>query len=277
MPAPSAAVVLDSFSAVILTGGSSGIGKSFLEHMAKVCPNALICNLSRSQPPRVHSPVQQELKVRHFSCDLSREEEVNAAMTEALAAIEQEAGEGRVLLVNNAGFGAYGRYPDIATSTQLAMVDVNIRAVLDLTARVLPVLTQRGGAIINVASTAAFQPTAYLATYGATKSFVLHWSLALAEELRGSGVQVLAVCPGPTRTSFFQRAGWTGGGATPPGQEAEAVVRQAWAALRAGRTLVVTGWKNKVMTALSSKLPKAFGARIAAFVLARYRRPKDAV
>ena len=89
----------------------------------------------------------------------------------------------------------------------MEMLDVNIDAVVQLTAGMLPLMRVRGGAVVTVASTAAFQPTPYLAAYGASKAFVLHWSLALNEELRGTGVRALAVCPGPTATDFFHRAG----------------------------------------------------------------------
>lgn len=156
------------------------------------------------------------------------------------------------------------------------MIDLNVRALVDLTARLMPVLRERGGVVVNVASTAAFQPTAYLATYGATKAFVLHWSLALNEELRGTGVRALAVCPGPTATQFFQRAGMQEGAVGEAlGQTSEEVVVEAWRAVERGRALVVTGWKNKVLSAVSSKLPKVLGARVAAKVLERFRLKKS--
>jgi len=152
------------------------------------------------------------------------------------------------------------------------MLDVNMRAPVQLTAHLLPHLRARGGAVINLASTASFQPTAGMATYGATKAFLLHWSLALGEELRGSDVQVLAVCPGPTATEFFRTAGlaYT---VTPGfiGQTPEQVVAASFRALAAGKALVVSGWKNKVLAALSSMAPKALAARVAARVIARYR------
>jgi len=152
------------------------------------------------------------------------------------------------------------------------MIDVNVRAVVELTSRLLPILKARGGAIITVASTAAFQPTPYLATYGATKAFVLHWSLALNEELRGTGVRTMALCPGPTSTEFFKRAGLKEGAVSDSfGQTCEEVVYAALEALAKGRPMVVSGWKNKVMSAVSSKLPKAFITRLSAKILGKYR------
>jgi uncharacterized protein len=272
MPALTASPALDNFTAVVVTGGSSGIGKSFIEHTGKLYRNALICNLSRSQPRRDFTQGPGELKLRHVACDLADPPALGAAAERVLALLQSDAPAGPILLINNAGFGGYGCFPDPSRAHQLGMIDLNVRAVVDLTARLLPALLARGGAIVNVASTAAFQPTAYLATYGATKAFVLHWSLGLREELRGRGVHVLAVCPGPTSTQFFRRAGLRQG--TVPdafGQSSDQVVRESLSALRRGRTLVVTGWKNKLMATVSSKLPKVLITRVSAAVLARVR------
>jgi short-subunit dehydrogenase len=152
------------------------------------------------------------------------------------------------------------------------MVDVNVRAVVQMTGALMPALKARGGVVITVASTAAFQPTPYLATYGATKAFVLHWSLALNEELRGTGVSTLALCPGPTSTDFFQRAGLEKGSVPNMfGETSEKVVLAALRAVASGKTVVVSGWKNKVMTAAVTKLPKALVARLAGIALGHYR------
>ena len=261
------------YAAVIVTGGSSGIGKSFIELIAKLHPGVVICNLSR----RVPDINLSQLKLRHVPCDLSSHDDVSAGADAVLRILTNEAPEGPVLLINNSGFGAYGVFPEPNLGHQLEMMDVNMRAVVDLTGRLLPCLKSRSGAIITVASTAAFQPTPYLAAYGATKAFVLHWSLALNEELRGSGVRTLAVCPGPTSTEFFRRAGLKQGAvADSLGQTTEEVVEESLRALARGKAQVVTGWKNKVMTAVSAKLPKPLVARISAKVLARWRLSKVA-
>jgi short-subunit dehydrogenase len=179
---------------------------------------------------------------------------------------------GRILLINNSGFGAYGHFPEPNLEHQLELIDVNIRGLVDLTGRLLPLLKARGGAILNLASTAAFQPTPYMASYGASKAFVLHWSLALDAELRGSGVHALAVCPGPTTTNFSKRAGLQSGSVSPAlSMTCEEVVMMSLRALAAGRSQIVTGWKNKVTAFVGSKLPKPFVARMAAKVLGRYQ------
>lgn len=259
------------FSAVVVTGGSSGIGKSFIEHIATLHPGVFICNLSR----RVPDINLSQLNLRHVPCDLSNDEGPSAAAGAVLSLLKEHAPSGPVLLVNNSGFGAYGAFPEPNLAHQLEMIDVNVRAVVELTGLLLPCLKERGGVIVTVASTAAFQPTPYLAAYGATKAFVLHWSLALNEELRGTGVRALAVCPGPTSTEFFRRAGLKQGSvADSLGQTTDEVVRESLAALAKGKAFVVTGWKNKLLSAFSSKVPKALVTRIGAKVLARWRLSK---
>jgi hypothetical protein len=138
----------------------------------------------------------------------------------------------------------------------------------------LPILRARGGAIINVASTVAFQPTPFAATYGATKAFVLNWSIALNEELRGTGVRALAVCPGTTRTEFFQRAGVGGAERAPFAMSSEEVAEIGLRALAAGRAQVVTGWRNKVMTFAGSKVSKPLAAKVSGKVIAGLRGGK---
>ncbi len=259
------------YAAVVVTGGSSGIGKSFIKLVATLHPGVLICNLSR----RVPDINLSQLNLRHVPCDLSAHDAVSTGADAVLRILNDEAPEGPVLLINNSGFGAYGHFPEPDLGHQLEMLDVNVRAVVDLSGRLLPCLKTRGGVIVTVASTAAFQPTPFLATYGATKAFVLHWSLALNEELRGTGLRTLAVCPGPTSTEFFRRAGLKQGSvAKSHGQTTDEVVHEALCALAKGRAQVVTGWRNKLMTAVSSKLPKPWVTWISAKVLARWRLSK---
>jgi short-subunit dehydrogenase len=183
-----------------------------------------------------------------------------------------DAPSGGILLINNSGFGIYGRFPEPGADQQLEMVEVNVSAVVQMTAALLPSLKARGGAIMTVASTAAFQPTPFLATYGATKAFVLHWSLALNEELRGTGVRTLAICPGPTSTDFFKRAGLSMGSVPNMfGETSEKVVLASLRALASGRSMVVSGWKNKLMTAFVTKFPKPLVARLAGLALGHFR------
>jgi uncharacterized protein len=266
MPSPKTA--LTNISAVVITGGSSGIGKSFIELCGRLRPELVFCNLSRRKPDIGNS----QLKLRHVSCDLSDPAEVERGIAEVADFLAVDAPTGRILLVNNSGFGVYGLFPRPDAGQQLGMIDLNLRAVVQMTAALMPTMKARGGVILTVASTAAFQPTPFLGTYGATKAFVLHWSLALNEELRGTGVSTIAVCPGPTSTEFFRRAGFANN--VVPGmfdQTSEKVVLASLRAIAAGKPMVVSGWTNKLVAAFVTKLPKPFAARLAGMTLARYR------
>jgi short-subunit dehydrogenase len=262
--------VLQNLSAVVLTGGSSGIGKSFIELAAKLAPMLCICNLSRREPAGKFA----ELRLRHFRCDLARPDEIEQTAPQVVAHLNAVAPSGRLLLINNSGFGAYGRFPDPDLPVQLDMVDVNVRAVLHLTGRLLPELKRRGGAVMNIASTAAFQPTPFLNTYGATKVFLLHWSLALDEELRGTGVRSIAVCPGPTSTEFSRRAGLQPGQLSEgPRMTCEDVVSAALAGLAARRSIVVPGLKNRLLASLAGLASRRLAAHVAGRMIAGKRVP----
>ena len=259
---------LKSYSSVVITGGSSGIGKSFIELIRKLNPDLVFCNLSRRNPAIINVGE----KLNHFACDLSRAADVERAVREVGEFLGRAAPAGRILLINNSGFGSYGRFPEPHLAHQLEMMDLNMRGVVHLTGLLLPLLRERGGAVVNVASTASYQPTPYMATYGATKAFLLHWSLALNEELRGTGVRTLAVCPGPTSTEFGVRAGlpkgFVSGGLS---MTADEVVMLALRALAAGRSQVVTGWKNKISALVGSLAPKPAAARLARVVIGSFR------
>lgn len=263
---PSSREALQPFSAVILTGGSSGIGKSFIELVGKLKPELVICNLSRSAPPENIFPNARK-SLNHFPCDLSRGGEIERVTGEVREFIARAAPTGGVLLVNNSGIGAFGRFPEPDLAHELRMVDLNVRAVVELTGRLLPLLRERGGAIVNLASTAAFQPTAGCATYGATKAFVLNWTVALDAELRGSGVRALAICPGTTRTDFFRRAGVGVGVAGKFAMSSNDVAEQALLALAKDRPIVVTGWRNKLLAFFGARAPKPMAARVAAWLM----------
>jgi len=213
-----------------------------------------------------------KLNLRHIPCDLSKPDQVDHALAQIQGFLTHEVPAGRILLVNNSGFGIYGKFGNYGAAQELEMLDVDVRAVLQLTGGLLPALLARGGAVVTVASTAAFQPTAYLDTYAAAKAFLLHWSLGLNEELRGTGVRALAVCPGPTSTEFYRRAGIDEG--TVPDAFSETSEQVAVATLRAlaaGKAMVVSGWTNRLAAAVVTKLPKPLAARLTALAMARSR------
>ncbi len=165
-------------------------------------------------------------------------------------------------LINNAGFGVYGDFADHDLSEELAMIDLNVRVLTALTHRYLqPMRERRGGAIINVASTAAFQPVPYMAAYAATKAFVNSFSQALADENLEYGVKILALCPGATETGFFERAGSVGKIPRHGFQSAEAVVETALRALGGGKSSVISGWNNYLLAHLANFAPDSLVAR----------------
>ena len=214
--------------------------------------------------------------MNHFPCDLARAGEIERVAAALDGFLRREVPRGRILLINNSGFGSFGRFLDLDLERELQMVDLNVRAVVHLTGKLLPLLRERGGAVMNIASTVAFQPTPFAATYGAGKAFVLHWTVALNEELRGTGVRALAVCPGTTTTEFFQAAGvGVSGVAAAFRMTSEAVVEKSFRALAAGRTQVVPGWHNQIYSFLGARLPKPVAARVAALMLARIRGQKE--
>jgi hypothetical protein len=241
------------FAAVVVTGGSSGIGKSFIKLIANVHPAVLICNLSRREPD-INLP---ELKLRHVSCDFSRSAEILRGVEEVLSILNRDMPEGRVLLINNSGYGSHGPFLEADLDNELGILDVNIRALVEITGRLLPTLKARRGAIINVASTAAFQPTPLLATYGASKAFVLNWSVALREELKPS-------------TGFAARAG-VKSGTTPGGQghTPDIVAKISLQALAQQRASVICGWRNRLIAWGASHLPRTWTAVLAKKLISR--------
>jgi len=163
------------------------------------------------------------------------------------------------LLVNNAGVGHTGAFLQEPPERIEAMIDLNVRAVVDLTRRFVPPMIARGGgAVVNVVSTSAFQPVPYLAIYAASKAFLLSFTEALATELRGTGVRAQALCPGLTESEFHRTAGtdkvlFTKTGA----MTAAAVVEQSLRGVERGRLRVITGWQNRLVVGVQRFLPSA--------------------
>ena len=169
------------------------------------------------------------------------------------------------VLVNNAGFGWYGAFADESPEDALAMMRVNMSALVELTRRFLPpMLARKEGRILNVASTAAFQPGPFSAIYFATKSFVVSFTYALADELSGTGVTVTALCPGGTRTEFFVRAGGEGHVTSRlPMMDTRQVAEAGYRGLMRGRRIVIPGALNRFTATFARWLPIWLVATIA--------------
>ena len=166
-------------------------------------------------------------------------------------------------MVNNAGFGSFGDFGKADLARELNMIDLNVKALVELTYRFLqPMRERKQGAIINVASTAAFQGVPFMATYAATKAFVLSFSEALWEENRSHGIKVMALCPGVTETNFFEAAH----GQKPPArasQTPEEVVDTALRGLARGKSHIISGWINRAMTESERLVPRSLVTRMA--------------
>ena len=246
----------------LITGASAGLGEGFARELARRGHDLI---LTARRADRLEG-IAAELRGAHgvrvdvFASDLERPD-----APERLLADVAGAGLRIDTLVNNAGFGLRGDFADLDRGRQLGMVDLNCRTLVALAHGVLPqMIERRSGGILNLASTAAFQPGPWMAVYYATKAFVLSFSEALHEEVRGHGVRVTALCPGPTRTEFAGRAGMTDMPLfTALAGEADGVVRDGLAALDAGRAVKVSGVANALMADATRFTPRFLARKVA--------------
>jgi uncharacterized protein len=256
----------DSYA--LVTGASSGIGECFAHALARRGHNLVLTARSEGKLSELAAELLRKhaIKAEIIPADLS----VRDAAPQ-LAEILSQRNLAISLLVNNAAFGARGEFWKLPLERQMAMVRLNINALAELTYLLLPAMVERGkGAIINVSSTVSFQPTAYTATYAATKAFVTSFSMGLAEEVRPHGIRVVTLCPGSTRTNFFE-AGNYGVRNIPGGmQEPAEVVDLAIEALDHGGGLVVPRLLNKLFVFVQRFAPRETVAKLAAMIF----RPK---
>jgi short-subunit dehydrogenase len=257
----------------VVTGASSGLGALFAEKLAQRGLPLVLAGRDEARLTDVRERVQRlapGIDVELVVGDLGSQ-----AGVEALVAVLQE----RVIdvLVNNAGFGTYGRLAEVDADRDRDLIAVNVDALVRLTHAVLPGMLARGhGQILNVASTIAFQPAPYQATYGASKAFVLSFSQALWAETRGSGVTVTALCPGPTRTGFVDAldADVSGTAIYRKLASPEPVVAAGLRALDRGRPVVVPGMRNWVMANAARLSPGWVGALISGRMLRPAGEPR---
>lgn len=241
----------------LITGASAGLGAEFARQLSK---RGYRLVLAARRKGRLDSLASELGNARSVEIDLSQE----GAAAELIRNVS-DAGETVDLLVNNAGFGLHGRFHKADPKRLRQMVDLNCGALTELCREVLPAMVERGsGAILNVASTAAFQAGPGMAVYFATKAYVLSLSEALHEEVRRSGVRVTALCPGPTRTEFGEVAGFKGnGGFDRYAMDSETVVRAGLDALDRNKAVAVTGTLNKVGAFSTRLAPRSILRRIA--------------
>jgi short-subunit dehydrogenase len=244
----------------LITGASSGIGAAFARKLAARGRNVLLvaraedklitmCNeLGRVSGARAHYLVADLLQPdapRQLFAETQRRELV----------ID--------MLVNNAGFGSMGEFVDLDLARELEMIDLNVKSLVELTHRFLkPMRERKQGTIINVASTAGFQPVPYMTTYAATKAFILSFSEALWEENREHGVHVMALCPGVTETNFFASSKMD----RPPMrtiQTPEEVVDTALRGLRHKKPSIISGWTNWLAVEAERFVTRSFVTKVA--------------
>ncbi len=261
----------DETTWAVITGASSGFGAIFADLLAKRGLSLLLAGRDESRLDAVARWVRQTvpgIDVELVVGDLGTGPGIDALVARL---------EGRTvqLLVNNAGFGTYGPFSELDAGREHELVAVNVDAVVRLTHAVLPGMLARGrGGILNVASTIAFQPGTYQATYGASKAFVLSLSQALWAETRGSGVTVTALCPGATRTGFVDALGSDVSHTAIYRRLAapEPVVAAGLRALDLGRAVAVPGWRNRIGASAGRISP----GWLSALISARLLRPKAA-
>jgi short-subunit dehydrogenase len=245
-------------STVLITGASSGIGTELARQLGERGYNLVLVARRRERLEELAGT----LRARHgVAVEVDEtpvgDREARQALVERLKAGERDI----VGVCNNAGFGSYGRFQDLDLEREDEEVRVNVDALHHLTGAFLHGMLDRGaGAILNIASIAAFQPIPFQATYGATKAFVLSFSEGLHVDLHGTGVSCSALCPGPTRTEFVEVAGMHGLESTAPGflwQSAEDCARDGIEAMVEGKRIVVPRVANKLTSQAGRLTPRS--------------------
>jgi len=242
----------------LITGASWGIGEAFARKLAERDHNLLLVARSEDRLATLCNEVVRSKTIRadYFAIDLTEPDAALRLFEEA-----RKRGLEIDLLINNAGFGSMGDFAKLDVANELKMIDLNVRALVELTYRFIqPMRQKKSGAIINVASTAGFQPVPFMANYSATKAFVLSFSEALWEENRPYGIKVMALCPGVTETHFFEASRMQ----RPPArtsQTPEEVVDVALRGLARGKSSVISGWINVLITESERFLPRKFVLR----------------
>lgn len=244
----------------LITGASSGIGAAFARKLAARGRNVLLVARSEDKLIALCNELGRltSIRAQYLALDL-QDPQAPLQLFEETQKRELEID----MLINNAGFGSMGDFAKLDLQHELEMLRLNITAVVELTHRFLgPMRERKRGTIINVASTAGFQPVPYMATYAATKAFVLSFSEAMWDENRMHGIHVMALCPGVTETNFFEAAGID----RPPMrtvQTAEEVVDTALRALSRKKSMVISGWANWFVVEAERFVPRSAVTKVA--------------
>ena len=255
--------------AALITGASGGIGYELAKLFAKDHHNLVLVARNGSRLAQVADELQRQfgITVKTFALDLAE-----PAAPQSLFAQLQSAGVAVDILVNNAGYGRYGEFAEVSLEDNLGQIQLNVTALTELTKLFLgPMLERRSGKIMNVASTAGFQPGPLMAVYYATKAYVISFSEALANELADKGIVVTCLCPGATETGFAGRAG---NDATRlfknlRPMDAKAVARAGYRGLLKGKTLVIPGFRNWLVAESIRVSPRKMATAVSRWISER--------
>ena len=248
----------------LITGASSGIGLDLARLFARDQYDLFLVARSEERLREIAAELEREHKITAtvIAADLTRPE---APDTIIAATHDAEID----VLVNNAGIGFQGRFDQLDTRRQLDVIQVNLVALTHLTRLVLPrMLTRHSGRILNIGSTAGFQPGPRMAVYYATKAYVLSFSEAIAEELAATGVTVTLLCPGPTSTGFAETADMTKSRlfTVMRPMKSTTVARKGYEAMQRGQRLVIPGWLNKITAQATRITPRKMVVKIAKII-----------
>jgi uncharacterized protein len=243
----------------LVTGASAGIGWALAEVFARHGDELVLVARREQELARLADKLAASGTSRPtvLGLDLAR-----PGASERIAAELSARGLVPRNVVNNAGFGLIGPAAELGRAEQLAMIDLNIRTLTDLSLAFVPSLAEQRGGILNVASVAGFLPGPGMAVYYATKAFVLSFSEALHVELKARGVRVSVLCPGPVATEFQARAGIDRRRPSLMDRSVEEVARAGYDGLMAGRRVIVPGWQNRFVSRMPRFLPRALVAEL---------------
>lgn len=251
----------------VVTGASSGIGEVYARKLAAQGCHVVLAARSKNKLDAMVEELKRQYGVQAYAlnCDLSQ-----ADTPRQLAERVAELGLSVDILINNAGFGTYGRFEEIDPAREQEEIMLNTAALVDLTHRFLPdMLRRRDGVIVNVASMAAFMPCAYSAVYGATKAFVLSFTEALWAETHKRGVRVLALSPGATETGFFEAVGNDNMAGNRKLSTPDKVVQAGFRGIDQGRSYIIEGRTNYVL----GQLIRFLSRRRVALIMERMSNP----
>jgi short-subunit dehydrogenase len=255
----------------LITGASSGIGEAFARRLAAEGRKLLLVARSEEKLRALCDELQRDHKV---SADFVALDLIDPDTDERLFDETEKRGLEVDFLINNAGFGSGGDFATLDLTKELDIITLNISALVALTHRYLkPMRERKAGTIVNVSSAAGFQPLPFMATYAATKAFVTSFTEAIAEENRPFGIQILALCPGSTKTNFFAASGIDRPVQVKGQQTVDEVVDTAMKALGSTRSKVVSGWANYIASLSTNFVPNALITRVVGKALrSRYQK-----